>query len=154
MASYFFDTSAIIKRYVPEHGQTLILSLCNPTQGNKLYISQTTLVEIVAGMCRKTREQAITLTERDNLIRIFRRDAQKAYGIQRVTTAIYTEAGNLCRIHALRAYDAVQLASALNLRNKALIGKVSSPIFVCADNNLIHIAEAEGLRVINPNTYQ
>lgn len=154
MASYFFDTSAIIKRYVSERGQSLIVTLCNPTQGNTLYISQTTLTEIVAGMCRKAREQSITLLERDNLITAFRRDARKAYGIQRVTTAIYTTAGNLCRIHALRAFDAIQLASALNLRDKAMINKVSSPIFVCADNNLIHIAEAEGLRVINPNTYQ
>ena len=154
MASYFLDTSAIIKRYVSERGQSLILTLCNPIQGNKLYISQTTLTEAVAGMCRKARERSITLLERDTLITSFRRDARKAYGIQRVTTAIYTDAGNLCRIHALRAFDAIQLASALSLRDKALASKVSPPIFVCSDNNLISIATEEGLRVENPNNYQ
>jgi hypothetical protein len=39
MATYFLDTSAIIKRYIFEPGQAWILSLCNPAQGHDLYIS-------------------------------------------------------------------------------------------------------------------
>jgi len=30
MATYFLDTSAIIKRYILEQGQAWILSLCDP----------------------------------------------------------------------------------------------------------------------------
>ena len=33
MATYFLDTSVIIKRYIFEPGQAWILSLCNPARG-------------------------------------------------------------------------------------------------------------------------
>lgn len=153
MGSYFLDSSAIIKRYIPEQGQVWVAALCNPTQGHKIYISQATLVEVVAGMCRRAREQSITVAERDRFINTFRQDSQNAYGVWPVTTAIYTAAGNLCRSHRLRAYDAVQLACALNLHSETLAVQVPAPTFVCADNELINIALAEGLSVDNPNNY-
>lgn len=127
MGNYFFDTSAIVKRYVPEQGQSLILALCDPAQGHALYISQATLVEAVASICRKARMQFITNAERDSIIELFRRHSQRVYGVRRVNTAIYTYAGDLCRLHNLRAYDAIQLASALNLRARAIANRVSLP---------------------------
>ncbi len=153
MGSYFLDSSAIVKRYVSEKGQSLILTLCNPAEGHELYISQTTLVEVVAALCRRAREQSITITERDRLINVFRRPSQKMYGIRRITADLYTSAANLCRSHKLRAYDAIQLASALKLRDKALGEQALVPIFVCADNELLSIAITEGLSVENPNDY-
>jgi len=36
MATYFLDTSAIVKRYIVEQGQAWILSLCDPAQGHDL----------------------------------------------------------------------------------------------------------------------
>lgn len=59
MAAYFLDTSAIVKRYVAEPGQTWILSLCDLAQQHDLYISQAALVEVVATICRRTREEAL-----------------------------------------------------------------------------------------------
>src|SRR5947209_18217599 len=76
MATYFLDTSALAKRYVPEQGQGWIMALCDPAQGHELYISQAALVEVVAAICRRTREQSITIAERDRLIEAFRQDCQ------------------------------------------------------------------------------
>ncbi len=153
MGTYFLDTSAIVKRYFPEQGHDWIVALCDPVRQHKLYISQAALVEVVATICRKTREQHITTTERDMLIDTFRQDSQDTYGISLVTTKTYTFAGDLCRSHRLRAYDAVQLACALSLREEALVNQVSVPVFVCADINLINVASAEGLSVENPHSY-
>lgn len=153
MATYFFDTSAIIKRYIFEQGQAWILSLCNPVQSHSLYISQAALVEVVAAVCRRTREKSISITERDKLIAVFRQDSEENYNIWPVTTDLYTSAGNLCRSHRLRAYDAVQLACVLALRQYALANEAPEPIFVCADIGLIDVASAEGLRIENPNNY-
>ncbi len=153
MGAYFLDTSAIVKRYVPEKGQTLISTLCEPEHGHDLYISQAALVEVVASICRKAHEKSITITERDALIDTFRQDTQNTYSIRLVTTAMYTFAGNLCRSHRLRAYDAVQLACMLDLRNDSSMKKAPPPVFVCADNNLVNIAIAEGLSTVNPNDY-
>jgi predicted nucleic acid-binding protein len=70
-----------------------------------------------------------------------------------VSPMLYTSAGNLCRSHKLRAYDAVQLACALGVHNQALASGAPSSIFVCADNSLLNIAIAEGLGVENPNNH-
>lgn len=153
MGSYFLDTSAIVKYYFPEQGHQWVVTLCEPEQKNLLYIAQAALVETVATICRKAREQSIVDEERDALIERFRQDSQNIYVIWPVTTAIYTSAGNLCRSYRLRAYDAVQLACVLALHNEAVASEVPSPIFVCADNNLLAIATAETLSTENPNNY-
>ena len=126
---------------------------CEPERRNRLYIAQAALVETVATICRKAREQSILDEERDALIEKFRQDSQNIYAILPVTTVIYTSAGNLCRSHRLRAYDAVQLACALAVRDESVTSKEPSPIFVCADNNLLAIATVEGLTTENPNNY-
>lgn len=153
MGTYFLDTSAIVKRYFPEQGHYWIVALCDPKQEYDLYISQVALVEVVAAICRKAREQNIADEQRDRLIRTFRQDCENAYVILPVTTAIYIAAGNSCRSYRLRAYDAVQLACALSLRDEAAANADPEPIFVCADNNLINIVSAEGLSTQNPNSY-
>lgn len=153
MATYFLDTSAIVKRYILEQGQSLLLDICDPEKGHDLYISQAAIVEVVATFCRKKREKIVTADQRDELINLFREDAGEEYGIKAVTTALYIVAGNLCRVHQLRAYDAVQLACVLDLRDETRIQQAPDPIFVCADNNLLAIALAEGLQVENPNNY-
>jgi uncharacterized protein len=153
MATYFLDTSAIIKRYIFESGQAWILSLCNPAQGHDLYISQVALVEVVAAICRRAREKSISIAERDRLITVFRQDSKQGYNIWPVTTDLYNAAGDLCRSHRLRAYDAVQLASVLALRQYTLANQAPEPIFVCADVGLLDISGVEGLQGENPNNY-
>jgi len=153
MSIYFLDSSAIAKRYVSEQGHTWIISLCDPEQNHELYISQAALVEVVAAICRRTREQSITITDRDRLIHAFRLDCMNNYNILRITSPICTSAGNLCRSYRLRAYDAVQLACALRLRDKALAKEMEAPIFVSADNELLSFAAVEELIVENPSNH-
>ncbi len=156
MRSYFLDTSAIIKRYVDEIGSEWVTEVCQPSTENTIIISQITLVEAVAAFCRKAREQQlsqrISETERDKIIENFRRHAKRQYNMVRVIPTIYTQAGELCRIHRLRAYDAMQLACALKTRT-TLAPLGIAPTFVTADINLLNIAQAEGLDIENPNTY-
>lgn len=153
MGMYFLDTSAIVKRYIPEQGRSFILTLIDPKHNHNLYISQAALVEVVSFFCRRGHEKSITPDERDGLIDLFRQHIRDEYNVVPVTTAIYTGAGNLCRTHRLRAYDAVQLACALHLRNETRASRLPDPIFVCADNNLLSIASTEELSIDNPNNY-
>jgi uncharacterized protein len=154
MATYFLDSSAVVKRYLPEQGHRWITALCDAAQPHELYIAQPALVEVVAALCRREREGSITLAERDTLITFFREDSKESYDIWPVTTDLYTSAGDLCRSHRLRAYDAVQLACTLALREYALAHQVLSElIFVSADVGLLNIANAIGLRVENPNDF-
>ena len=110
-------------------------------------------MEVVATICRRAREESISLDERDRLIAVFREDSKASYNIWPVTTEVYEAAGDLCLSHRLRAYDAVQLACVLALRQVALANQAPEPIFACADVGLLDIAGVEGLQVENPNNY-
>ncbi len=76
MALYFLDSSAIVKRYFQEQGHDWIETLHDPNQGHVLYIAQAALVEVVASICRKAREQDIPFEERNATIDDFRRDVR------------------------------------------------------------------------------
>jgi len=53
----------------------------------------------------------------------------------------------------LRAYDAVQLAGALEARNKLAALEIPTLTFVSADTELLSMAYAEGLGIENPNLF-
>ena len=158
MDTFFMDTSAIVKRYVPaETGSSWTITICEPVTGHKIVLAQTTLVEAIATICRKARDPnpalRITEKERERLIKLFRQDASKQYHVIPVTTSFYTKAGNLCRFHQLRAYDAMQLICAIVVRNRLIRSSQPAPIFVSADDKLLDIARTEGFAVENPNRY-
>lgn len=96
--------------------------------------------------------------ERDSTIDDFRRDAQNTYSVWVVDDSLYTAAGDLCRSHQLRAYDAIQLACAMAVREDVFVAHPpdSEPpdyVFVSADLGLLTIALSEGFRNENPNNY-
>lgn len=156
MGVYFLDTSALVKRYVAESGSLWVADLYRRELDNTLIISQATLVEAVATFCRKAREQNISQRiseeDRDRLIAIFRRDVRNRYNVVRITSSICNRAGDLCRIHKLRAYDAMQLASSLTMLDKLAELGISLPVFVSADTELLNAAHVEGLEIENPET--
>jgi hypothetical protein len=153
MVTYFLDSSAVVKRYVAEAGSGWVNALCHPSTGNTIVISQVALVEVVAALCQKVVRGEISALDRDLATASFRGDAIGNYARQRVNTAIFTHGGDLCRSHdGLRAYDAVQLACALALRDQlAPLG--ISPVFVSGDKTLLVHASAEGFTVDDPNTH-
>jgi predicted nucleic acid-binding protein len=62
-------------------------------------------------------------------------------------------AGRLVSRHALRAYDAVQIASALRIQPSFSGSRLTSLTFLAADDRLLVAAKAEGLQTDNPNLY-
>ena len=158
MALYFLDSSAIVKRYFQEQGHDWIETLHDPNQDHVLYIAQAALVEVVASICRKAREQDMPLEERNTTIDDFRRDVRSSYSTWVVDSALYIAAGDLCRIHRLRAYDAIQLACAIAVREDAYRVQPPEPepldiVFISADRGLLTVALAEGFNIENPNNY-
>ena len=153
MGIYFLDTSALVKRYVTEPGSNWVILHCKPDAGHTIIISQATLVEAVAALCSKVRttdvRQRISEADRDYNISLFRQDVQRQYNIVQVNSATYTSAGDLCRVHKLRAYDAIQLACVLYVRT-TLAPLGIAPTFISSDSELLKIAQVEGLGIGNP----
>ena len=57
MASYFLDTSALVKRQVGEVGHRWVRSLVHGRAGHTIAIAEVALVEVVASLCRMRGEQ-------------------------------------------------------------------------------------------------
>lgn len=155
MARYFLDTSALIKRYVnDEPGHQWIASLCAPDAAHTILIADITLVEMVATFCRMARETPPRLNteDRDALIALFRdHDVAQSYVVVPLRRTLLERAAALCRTHPLRAYDAIQLACALQVSDDAATVGGDAVIFICADLHLLTAALAEGMATENPN---
>jgi len=155
MATYFLDTSALVKRHIAEPGHAWVQGICDPSAGHSIVISEVALVEVVASFSRMVRErpQRLDAATRDRLIAYFEALSQSEYIITLVNRAILTRAAGLCPRHPLRAYDAIQLACALTRRDDDVASGQPTPIFVCADTTLLAVASAEGLAIENPNDH-
>lgn len=146
----FHDSSALVKRYVQEIGSSWVGSWFNSTFSHEHYIASVTPVEVVAALTRRGRGGAVPPGEAASACALFRNDLTTDYHVVALTEAMIGEAMTLAEIHALRGYDAVQLAAALAL-NRLSVGAGLDPIlFISADQELNAVATIEGLRVENP----
>jgi len=153
MPTYFFDSSALAKRYVTEAGSNWVKSICNPDAHNVIVCSNLAEVEVSSVFCRRCREGHITTRERNGLIATLNHDCNAEYYLIEVTNTIRNRAIDLLKNYPLRGYDAMQLATAL-VANQILVSNgLPALTFVCADNRLCNAANSEGLIVENPNNY-
>jgi predicted nucleic acid-binding protein len=154
MSVFYFDTSAIVKRYFVETGTDWIMALTNPNTNNLSVIAEITLAETAATISAKHRVvKGITCEERDKAIELFLQHCNTEYHLIPSHRTIIERAILLTKNHRLRGYDAVQLASALITNEKLIIGKLPALVFVTADNDLILAAQSEGLSTENPNLH-
>ncbi len=149
MTTFFFDTSVLLKRYVDESGSTRVRALIQTAPG-PMVISAITRVEMACAFARREREGSLPSPMRDRLWRAFRFDTVHHFRFIRVGVETLATAEQLAFRHSLRAYDAVQLASALfTARRLDKTGK-QGVIFLSADARLLRFAEAEGFVTLNP----
>lgn len=151
--AYFLDTSALVKRYVPELGSNWVQSITVPATGNFIAISQITWVEVRSALARRLREGSLSVDEVDQLVQDFRTDFDNQYEVIDVDRTLIETAGELVMQHPLRAYDSIQLASALQVESAIVAIPETQLIFVSADNRLLNIAQLVGLAIDNPNNY-
>lgn len=82
-------------------------------------VSEICYVETRSALARREREEFFSDEEHDLAVEQLRRDFEEVYVLRPVTGKVVAHAGELTRRHALRAYDAVHLATALDLREEA-----------------------------------
>lgn len=158
MAIYFFDTSALVKRYAPEDGRKWVQSITDPTAANRIYVARITGAEVIAAITQNVREGDTTAGDAAKVIADFRHDFANQYQVIEITDAVVIRAMALIETHPLKGYDGVQLAAAVEVNNLVMaIGGmvVGMPTLtlVSADKQLNRAAMVEGLTVENPQTH-
>lgn len=153
MSHYFVDSSALIKRYVVEKGTRWVRTITTPNNGHTIIIAHITQVEVISGTMRRRREGSITTRTARAVRLLVDRHASREYLVVGLSRHIVERAENILEVHPLRAYDAIQYASALESHTRLVAAGLAPLIFVSADTRLLTVAMAEGLATENPNVY-
>ena len=153
MSALIFDASGIVKRYLDEVGSAWVQIQADPLTGHEIFLTRIALVEITAAVSRRARASAHQRVTAASIPDPFRHDAVHQYNILEITPAILDEAGRLAAVHALRGYDAVQLAASMALHRARQDAGLSTLSLISADRELNLAAVAEGLTVDDPNDH-
>ncbi|MEP6535355.1 MAG: type II toxin-antitoxin system VapC family toxin [Bryobacteraceae bacterium] len=149
LAAYFFDSSALAKRYHPEIGTSKVDQIVQEAS-SLIRISRLTVVELTSVLAIKVRTQVIGREDAGLLLRQFHEDiVSERLEVFSIGDQELELAEALISRHAfdrrLRTLDALQIAVAIGLRDQSLID-----CFVSADKVLCEVAAAEGFLVLNP----
>ena len=106
----YLDASALVKRYVSERWSDETITLT--TAADVVATSLISRAEVAAALAKAARTKVLSEDDARKALRIFAREWPDLARIP-VTDALVARAENLAWDHALRGYDAVQLASAL-----------------------------------------
>lgn len=154
MAIYYLDASAIVKYFHQETGTTWVRQIVDRPAGesrqvNLIYLAEISRVEAPAAFAILARTQRISIRVRDSLYDSFLQKIDRDFQSLSLSPTIIRHAGELTQNHPLKAYDAVQLAVALDLQ--ATLREASIALtFVSGDDNLLQAARAEKLAIENP----
>jgi predicted nucleic acid-binding protein len=128
--------------------------LAEPNAGNILISATITRIEVGAAIAARHRApKGLSRDERDGAVALLEQHCSTEYVLIPVETPVLDRALALTQSYRLRAYDAVQLASALLVANSARAASLPIPIFLSADSDLLAAAQAEGLPVDDPNAH-
>ncbi len=116
-------------------------------------MSRITWVEVLSAFSRRKRESNLSVSDTDTAIRAFRHDWDTQYHVVELDYPVVSIAGQLVQRYPLRAYDSVQLASALSLNPMFARIAPDAFAFISADNRLTEVAQTESLRTDNPNEH-
>ncbi|MDX6529132.1 MAG: uncharacterized protein QOH41_1422 [Blastocatellia bacterium] len=153
MAAYFFDSSALVKRYAREAGTSWVISLFRPPNISRVYVARITSVEVISALSRRVRIGKLDAHLASRASARFRRAFTARFRKVEITETLVDRATSLAEKHALRGYDAVQLAAILMANEERLAAGAAQLILISADDALNFAAVAEGLTVDNPNLH-
>ena len=137
------DSSALVKLYADEVGADTVRGV------DAFVVSALARVEVPAALMRKVRAGALAAATAGVLLREFEADWRGSGGRPRfaavpATAEVLEDAARHAAVHGLRAYDAVQLASAIAART----ADDALQEFACFDSDLRAAAVREGFRLL------
>ncbi len=143
---YFFDTSAIVKRYHQEDGSDFIDKLLAEADA-EFVISDISIIEFYSALSLKVRVGEIDEENFVSLRKLFSQDIKrKLYEV-----AEFTNAEKLISIELLLKYAKKHSLKTLDAMQLSVVKTVSQPkAVICADEKFCKIIALEGLPVINP----
>jgi len=136
----FCDTSALVKLYVAEDGSKAVRRAVD--QAEAVAVSRLAWVELHAALARRGRESPDDQQALEEIKRQFNKDWPQ-FVVLEVNQTLVELASEYADAFGLRAYDAVQLASAGRLRDQ-----LAGLCFACFDRRLNQAASILGFELL------
>ena len=142
MPLYFFDTSALVKRYHIETGSENVDEIFNDPEG-VFTIASITIAEFTSAFARKLNEGIISEDDLRICLSEFSKDMISSFWIIDLERSHINKSIPLIIKHNLRTLDSLQLAVFLNL-------SPLNPTMVTSDDVLFNATIKEGFQAIKP----
>jgi predicted nucleic acid-binding protein len=143
---YFFDSSALIKRYHTEIGTERIDEILEQ-QDSEFIISSLALSEVTSALNRKKNEGKINPDLFKDILIEFYREVLEKFTVISLDDSLLSRSIELILNRNLRTLDSLQLSVALSVFDLLYEMKF---IFVCSDKKLLNAAKQEGLEILDP----
>ena len=153
MPHFYIDTSALLKRYHTEEGTEFVNELYDQKRSEKghIYTSILTGAEFCSAIRRKQREKRLSESESNYIISAFFIESESMLFTIPADWSVVSLSIRLLSDYPLKAYDAVQLASGLGIREQTS-KEMRDFYFICDDERLCLAAESESLKVLRPRS--
>lgn len=150
MTIYYADSSALVKRHLTEAGSRWVKQELSAANGNQVFSSELSIVEVLSAMNRRQREKSISAAQYTQISGDFLAFVQTEYEMLELSDAVFIEAQRLLETYPLRAGDSIQLASAVLANNELRAAQLPALIFLASDARLLAAAASENLAADNP----
>lgn len=139
----YFDSSALVKRYVEEDGSDRANSILANTA--IIATSKLTYPEILSAFARKHKTGEISIEWFNKIIENFETEWEYFLIIE-IQDELLPLIRKMIKKHYLKGADSIHLSSALWLKHAAK----EDITFVTSDINLLKAAQGENFQIINP----
>lgn len=96
MAVYFFDSSALVKRYAQETGTAWAQTVA---ARNYIFLARVTQVEVIAAIERRKRGGTLTASDAAAAIASFRAHLSTEYAMVDISKPLLNQAADLAEMH-------------------------------------------------------
>jgi len=148
MVTFYFDTSAIVKRYHREMGSE-VLDKVFGLKEHEFVTSYWTVLEFTVAFSARMRRKALSKNAFNVVMSRFLRDVLDDFTITSVNDELIASATPLAVKYSLPSADCLQLVSAISLK-RALEYEKEKLVLLCSDKDLCRAAQKEGIESINP----
>ena len=154
MYYFYFDASALVKRYTQEIGSDKVNFLFNNVPLNRIMCLILGVVELFWVCVRKKNDGRITNLDFSQAwinLNYEVIDNQSDFKTISVSDPLVLDSMRLIETHSLNSVDAIVLRAALNIAAE-LRDTGDTLVLVASDQRLLRAAHAEGLQIFNPET--
>jgi uncharacterized protein len=150
---FYFDASALAKRYVAETGSPLVNQFADNLPSSRLFFLGQAVGEVVSILVRRRNSRLITADACRKIVQVVRAELLLNSKFTPLQTDPQLVVGSLPFVerHSINSTDGLVLASALGVA-MAVRADGDDLVLVASDQRLLRAAKSENLRVFDPES--